>query len=624
MTKKSLVTFILAGSAIGLASPSLLAQDGIVEKNEKRSPVQRTAKLNPGANQSDAPPHGNTEFPHVFRTIDGLFNNRDKPDWGVAGIGFLRGVDAAYADGVESPSGFDRPNVRDISNALCAQDGISIPNTLGLSDYMWQWGQFLDHDITETPVADPSEEFDILIPTGDAWFDPISTGIVTMPLDRSAYIYADGMRQQINNITAYIDASNVYGSEEDRTHELRANDGTGKLKTSDGDLLPFNANGFDNAGGSDNTDLFLAGDIRANEQVGLTAMHTLFVREHNRLAERIAAEHPQFSGDDIFEHARAFVAAEMQAITFKEFLPKLLGENTIPRYHGYRENVDAGVSNLFATATYRVGHTMISTEILRVDADGSPSDEGNLDVATAFFNPSEISEYGIDSVLRGLAAQEAQDIDVFVIDDLRNLLFGPPGAGGLDLTSLNMQRGRDHGLPSYNEVRVAFGRMPATSFDQINPDPDIQDRFEAVYESVDQVDPWIGMLAEPHRDGAFVGETLMRVLRDQFMRFRDGDRFWYESYLPQQLINDVNRMTLARVIRANTSIGSELQGDVFKVDQNCLADIAEPFGVMDFFDISGFLELFSSGDIAADMNYDGALDFFDVSMFIQAFSDGCE
>lgn len=624
MTKKSLVHYIIAGSAIGFASPSLLAQDGAGDTNEKRSPVQRTAKINPGANQSDAPPPGDTVFPRDIRTIDGLFNNRDEPEWGAAGIAFLRGVVADYGDGFESPSGFDRPNVRDISNALCAQDGLSIPNTLGLSDYMWQWGQFLDHDITETPIADPPEAFDILIPTGDAWFDPSFSGIVTMPLDRSAYVYADGMRQQINNITAYIDASNVYGSEEERTHELRTNDGTGKLKTSDGDLLPFNTSGFDNAGGSDNTDLFLAGDIRANEQVGLIAMHTLFVREHNRLAERIATEHPQLSGDELFEHARAFVAAEMQAITYNEFLPKLLGRNALPPYHGYREHVDAGVTNLFATAGYRVGHTMISTEILRVDADGSPSAGGNLDVATAFFNPSEISEHGIDSVLRGLAAQEAQDIDVYVIDDLRNLLFGPPGAGGFDLTSLNMQRGRDHGLPSYNEVRVAFGRMPATSFAQINPDPDVQARFEAAYESVDQVDPWIGMLAEPHRNGAFVGETLMRVLREQFVRFRDGDRFWYESYLPPHLVDDVNRMTLARIIRANTEIAMELHGDVFEVHRVCYGDFAPPFGVMDFFDVSAFLNLYSSNDPRADMDHNGTLDFFDVTEFISAMQAGCE
>lgn len=624
MTHNPLVAFLLAGSVIGLVRTPLMAQEADQVQREQRSPVQRSAKLSHGANQADAPPPGPTVFPRDIRAIDGLFNNRIEPEWGAAGIAFSRSVFSDYGDGTDSPSGSDRPNVRDISNALCAQDGVSIPNTLGLSDFMWQWGQFLDHDITETPLADPAEAFDILVPTGDVWFDPYSTGVVAIPMDRSAYVYKNGVRQQINNITAYIDASNVYGSEEDRTHELRTNDGTGKLKTSEGNLLPFNVNGFDNAGSSTDPTLFLGGDIRANEQVGLTAMHTLFVREHNRIAQRIANENPQLSGDEIFEHARAFIAGEMQAITYNEFLPKLIGPDAMPRFDRYREGLNAGVSNLFATAAYRVGHTMISSEILRLNADGSASDEGSLDVATAFFNPSEIIDHGIDSLLRGLAGQRAQNIDVFVIDDLRNLLFGPPGAGGLDLTSLNMQRGRDHGLPTYNEVRVAFGRMPVTSFDQINPDPEIQARFESVYANVDQVDPWIGLLAEPHREGAFVGETLMRVLRDQFLRFRDGDRFWYETYLPPRMVDEVNHMTLARIIRANTDIAMELQDDVFMVRHACYGDFAAPFGVINFFDVSSFLELYDAGDEAADMNQDGSLNFYDVAEFISAVQGGCE
>jgi len=608
---------------IGLGTTPLLAQEATDKDQDQRSPVHRGARLSPGANQADAPPPGPTQFPRDVRTIEGSFNNRVDPQRGAAGIGFLRTLQDRYGDGTDAPSGADRPNVRDISNAVCAQDGVSITNTLGLSDYMWQWGQFLDHDITETPIADPSEAFDIQIPHGDAWFDPFSTGTVTMPMDRSAYVYANGARQQINNITAYIDASNVYGSEEDRTHELRTNDGTGRLKTSEGDLLPFNVNGFDNAGSSTDPSLFLGGDIRANEQVGLTAMHTLFVREHNRQAARIASQNPQLSGDEIFEHARAFVAAEMQAITYNEFLPKLLGPDAIPPYRGYREDVDAGITNLFATAAYRVGHTMISTEILRIDADGSTSEEGNLDVATAFFNPLQIIDHGIDSVLRGLAAQEAQDIDVYVIDDLRNLLFGPPGAGGFDLTSLNMQRGRDHGLPGYNEVRVAFGRPAITSFDQITPDPDTQARLASVYTSVDQIDPWLGMLAEPHRPGAFVGETHMRVLRDQFVRLRDGDRFWYESYLPQQMVDDVNQTTLARIIRANTDIGMELTDDVFAVRALCSADLAAPFGQLDVFDVFAYLDRFNSGAPSADIDEDGTLDVFDVFGFLELFEAGC-
>ncbi len=621
--RKNERTVFIAALGIGLLGTNALAQDSDPENPPKRSPVQRTIDTLGDREIPAARPGGLAVFPFDFRPIDGVANNTLNPEWGASGIEFIRALPADYADGVGSPSGENRPSARMISNLVAAQDGTDIPNQLGYSDFIWQWGQFLDHDIDETPIGSPSEAFDISVPVGDAWFDPSSTGIATIPLDRSAWTMVDGVREQLNLITAYIDASNVYGSEEARALELRSLDGTGKLKTSDGNLLPYNINGFSNAPTGADPSFFLAGDVRANEQVGLTAMHTLFMREHNRLAEQIAAEHPAFSGDRIYEHARAMVVAEMQAITFNEFLPKLLGQRAMPRYRGYRPRVDASIANVFANAAYRVGHTMLSTQILRLDESGQEIEAGHLDLAAAFFVPNEIVENGIDPLLRGLASQHAQDIDSYVIDDVRNFLFGAPGAGGFDLVSLNIQRGRDHGLPSYNAVRTAFGRQPATSFAQVNPDPVVMQRLSSAYDSVDDIDAWVGLLAEKHRPGAFVGETLLRVLRDQFTRLRDGDRFWYQSYLPRHLVRQVNRTSLADIIRRNTGIGNEIQDDVFKVQTRCLADLAEPHGVLNFSDVVEFIRLFNDGDLAADFDGNGVLGFGDVIAFIQEFTQGC-
>lgn len=632
MINTALRVILISGSVLAIAATLTPAQNSKAPKKnlkaseqspESRSKFQRGPRLTKGAKGTSEQQRGGTTFPADIRSIDGLHNNLANPEWGAAGIALERLMPPSYDDGTDAPSGSDRPNVRMISNTICDQVGHTVPNSLGLSDYIWQWGQFLDHDIDETPIQNPSEEFDIAIPMGDAWFDPASTGIATMPLDRSAYIYIDGVRQQINNITAYIDGSNVYGSEETRTAELRANDGTGKLKASAGNLLPFNSNGFDNAPTSADPSFFLAGDIRSNEQVGLTAMHTLFMREHNRQAEQIALENPSYTGDEIFEHARAIVAAQIQAITFNEFLPKLLGSDAISPYSGYDSSINAGIMNIFATAAYRVGHTMLSSEIRRVDIGGFTNPSGNIDLADAFFNPSHLQSHGIDPLLRGLAAQQAQEIDLYVMDDVRNFLFGPPGAGGLDLASMNLQRGRDHGLPDYNQVRASVGLAPVTSFNEITTDPEFVTRLEAAYTSVDQVDAWIGLLAEPHRPGAFVGETLMRVLRDQFVSLRDGDRYWYESYLPTEMVNEINQTTLASIIRANTDIGPELQEDVFLARTPCEGDFAAPFGALDFFDVSSYLGMFTNNDPASDLNNDGALDFFDLSVFLQAYHAGC-
>ncbi|MEM6915769.1 MAG: peroxidase family protein [Verrucomicrobiota bacterium] len=506
------------------------------------------------------------EFPSEFRTISGFGNNLRHEEWGAADIPLLRRTTVDYADGVDAPSGEDLVSPREISNAVCAQE-VDTYNRRMATDYLWQWGQFLDHDITLTPVNDHIEPFNIEVPAGDVFFDPTGTGTVEIGMDRSFSDSVNGIREQLNEITAFIDASNVYGSDEERAEALRALDGTGRLAVSEGNLLPFNTTGIPNAPSADASDFFLAGDFRANEQAGLLALHTLFVREHNYWAEVIARSNRDLSGDEIYEVARSIVGAEMQVITYQEFLPLLLGDDWLPRYRGYRKEVNPGITNVFATASYRVGHTMLSSQILRLDRRMREIDEGHLDLASAFFNPSLLTdEGGIEPILRGLASQPAQEVDTMLVDDVRNFLFGPPGAGGFDLASLNIQRGRDHGLPGFNEVRRNFGLRPIRDFDDLTPDRELQEAFESVYESVEDIDIWVGGLAERHVRGAMVGETFHAILRDQFLRLRDGDRFWYQNHLDRELQRLVEQQTLAKIIRRNTDIVKEVQDEVFKVN----------------------------------------------------------
>lgn len=504
----------------------------------------------------------------TWRSIDGTGNNLDHLEMGATETPLSRIANSDYGDGISSLAGEGRASARSISNIVCDQED-SIPNPLNASDFVWQWGQFVDHDIDLTEGADPAEPADIAVPAGDAWFDPFATGVATIGLSRSAWDHdsgtgADNPREQVNQITAWIDASNVYGSDEVRANALRTHDGTGQLRTSDGDLLPFNEEGLPNAGGTGAT-LFLAGDIRANEQVGLLAMHTLFVREHNRLAVRLARRNREASGDDIYEMARAIVGAQMQAITYKEFLPALLGPGAIGEWRGYDPSVDASIRNEFSTASYRFGHSLLSPTLLRLDRRGNEIAEGNLALRDAFFRPDRISnEGGIEPILRGLAAQVCQTVDPHVVDDVRNFLFGPPGSGGFDLASLNIQRGRDHGLPSFNEIRAAYGLPRAEGFEDLTDDVARQQALFAAYGDVDAVDAWIGGLAEDPVPGAMVGPTLRTVLADQFRVLRDGDRFWYEGQLSRRDRRTVERMTLAKIIRANTSIrGRQVPRDVF-------------------------------------------------------------
>jgi hypothetical protein len=503
------------------------------------------------------------------RSIDGSGSNREDPQMGAAHTPLLRLFEAAYADGVSALAGPERPSPRAISNAASHQHGRS-PIDRRVSDYFWQWGQFLDHDIDLTGPAEPSEPQDVPVPPGDPFFDPDGHGTAIIPFDRSIYDPTSGTgpdnpREQQNEITAWIDASNVYGSDPLRASALRTHDDTGRLATSPGRLLPFNTDGLPNVGGPD-PGLFLAGDVRANEQVGLTALHTLFVREHNRLARSLRRRHPHLSGEKIYQRARRIVIAEMQVITYQEFLPVLLGPNALAPYRGYDRSVDARIANEFSTAAYRFGHSALSAKLMRLDRKLRETPAGHLALRDAFFAPQRITdEGGIEPLLRGLAWQVCQQVDVRVIDDVRNFLFGRPDSGGFDLVALNLQRGRDHGLPSYNAARVALGLPAAQDFADISSDPDVQARLDAAYAHVDDIDLWIGGLAEDHVSGAKVGPTYHAILVDQFEALRDGDRFWYTRTLGGKQRHAVERTRLSHIIRRNTKIGGEIPVDVFHV-----------------------------------------------------------
>ena len=542
--------------------PNPILQQADEDRDNTASPARRINRQNP-------PPQDQEQTNTDIRTFNGTNNNQNNRDFGAAHTQLRRIVPIDYSDGIAALSGNSRPSARAISNIVSNQTG-TISNSQNASDFLWQWGQFLDHDIDLSDGTNPTESADIAIPSGDEFFDPNNTNAVTMPFNRSIYDVDSGTssqdpRQQLNEISAWIDASNVYGSDTERALALRTLDGSGKLKSSEGNLLPFNIDGLSNAGG-DSSSLFLAGDVRANEQVGLTTMHTLFMREHNRLAEQIATRQPNFSGDEIYQSARKIVGAEVQKITYQEYLPALLGRNALRPYRGYRANIDAGISNLFSTAAYRYGHSALSPSLLRLNADGSESSFGHLALRDAFFAPQRLStEGGIEPVLRGLAGQVCQAIDPFVIDDVRNFLFGQPGQGGFDLVALNIQRGRDHGLASYNASRIALGLEAAQDFDDISSNTEIQNRLRTAYGSVDNIDVWVGGLAEDRVNRGMVGELIATVLVQQFEALRDGDRFWYENNLSNAERRLLGRSRLADIIRRNTDIDSEITNNVFLV-----------------------------------------------------------
>ena len=511
-------------------------------------------------------------LPAEYRTIDGTGNNLVHPEWGSTGIPLLRMHPAAYpgdGSGNEILAMPEYPNPRTISNTIADQAGQLTPNVNGMTDMVWQWGQFLDHDISLTdnhpsngtaPI--PVEANDILGP------DPI-------PFHRSNFFPGTGLdrlnpREQINQITAFIDASQVYGSDTERAAALRQGRG-GLMLVSDDQLLPLNSGGMANAGGT-GAEMFLAGDIRANEQVGLTAMHTLFVREHNRLSGLLQERMPVAGDEEIFQLARKIVGAEIQAITYQEFLPALLGPFAPDHEdYAYSETVNPAIANEFSTVLFRFGHSLLSPKLLLMDSDGGPA--GAMDLRSAFFNPDFLREDAsrVGKIVVGLAMNRAQTPDNMMVDDARNFLFGPPGAGGMDLAALNIQRSRDHGLPDYNSIRESYGLPAVTSFEEITHDERTQKVLEELYGDVNQIGPWIGGLADDQLPGSTLGELATVALVDQFTRLRDGDRFFYvgdidlRSDLVLELV-DLETLRLSDIVLANTDM-VEVPQDMFLVPE---------------------------------------------------------
>ncbi|QEG41026.1 peroxidase family protein [Roseimaritima ulvae] len=518
---------------------------------------QRRGEIDPTDrpdNSSDDPAEDVTT---EYRTIDGTGNNLENPELGSAGSELLRVAENDYADGISEPAGEDRPSAREISNTVSDADPEGTFSERDLSSYVYLWGQFLDHDIDLSLTPEDEADaisFAVEVPADDALFDPFGTGEVTIPLTRSEVAdgtgtSTDNPAEQVNSITSWIDGSQIYGSSQEVADSLRSFEG-GRLLITDDGLLPTDEDGN-----------IMAGDIRAAENLGLTAMQTLFLREHNRVADEISAADPDLSDEEIYQQARATVIAELQSITYNEFLPALLGEDALSDYEGYDSSVDASVANEYSTAAFRFGHSTLNDGFGFFDNDGL-SAEDPISLADAFFNPSLLEDYGIDTLLKASASHLSQEIDLEVVDNLRNFLFGAPGSGGLDLVSLNIQRGRDHGLADFNSVRVAYGLDAYESFDQITSDAELAADLESLYGDINNIDLWVGLLAEDHAEDSSLGETATTIIADQFERLRDGDRFYYENTLTQSQIRQVENTTLSDIIEMNTN-NTNLQSNIF-------------------------------------------------------------
>ena len=512
-----------------------------------------------------------------YRTFDGTNNNigAQKGEWGATEIPLLRELPTEYgkSDPKNSIGGLSNLTPRKISNVLC-DEPVTIFNSRNLSTFIYVWGQFLDHDINLTPTGN-TEYSPIVLPNDEKIFtEPI-------PFYRSEVASGTGVtnpRQQLNLTTAWIDASVVYGSDSTRASWLRTKK-YGKLKTSANNLLPWNTLNNEESGDIDinapsmandnnhKTKAYVAGDIRAGEHPGITSLHTLFVREHNRICDKLIAQGLK-NDEEIYQKARKEIGALIQAITYQEFLPAL--GISLSSYTGYKESVRPDILNTFATASYRIGHTMVADEVALRSLDCEKIDGGSLELVDVFFNPEFVNKYGIDPFLKGLSGHKQYETNTEINSTLRNFLFGnssSPVRFGLDLAAINIQRGRDHGLPNYKVARAFYTGNNINNFSQITSNPAKAAALQSLYGNVNNIDLWIGLLSEDLLPGKSVGRTMHEMLKVQFEKMRDGDYYFYKNdpFLPNNIKNEMSSVRLSDVIKRNTTLNN-LQSNVFFIN----------------------------------------------------------
>jgi hypothetical protein len=592
------------------------------------------------------------------RSLDGAGNNVAHPDWGWAGTPYLRVAPPRYADGAGSPA--RGPGTRYVSNRVFNDLGQDVFSERDVSQWAWAWGQFMDHTFGLAQESGESR------PIPFAATDPLErfrNDLGTMPFRRDTAAAGTGAsaaspREQVNTVSSFIDGWSVYGGTRERLEWLRvgpvdgemANNGASLLLTPDGHLPRATARGNPAAAPGMKTDgrlrlapqtAAVAGDVRANENMALTAIHTLFAREHNRIVRALPAT---LSAEERFQIARRVVSAEQQYVTYREFLPAVGVK--LPPYRGYDPAVNPTLTNEFATVAYRA-HSMIHGEF-ELEVAGR---EVVVSLGEAFFNPDLVRAVGLGPILHALTREAQYRNDEQIDDSLRSVLFqlpGPgapdpaacfldPGATGCfqgvqDLGALDVERGRDHGMPAYNELRKAFGLGPRRTFRAITgerserfprhrlidaskpiDDPSILSfvelrdaegrlvprggdeddgiarsarrrsplaaRLKAVYGSVKKVDAFTGMVSEPHLPGSELGELQHAIWARQFDALRTGDRFFYRH---DPALDEIRarygvdyRHTLAELSALNTGVGAEeLPPNVFFVR----ADEAEEDG----------------------------------------------
>ncbi|XP_054199622.1 thyroid peroxidase isoform X14 [Homo sapiens] len=493
----------------------------------------------------------------------------DHPRWGASNTALARWLPPVYEDGFSQPrgwnpgflyNGFPLPPVREVTRHVIQVSNEVVTDDDRYSDLLMAWGQYIDHDIAFTPQSTSKAAFgggsdcQMTCENQNPCF-PIqlpeearpAAGTACLPFYRSSAACGTGdqgalfgnlstanPRQQMNGLTSFLDASTVYGSSPALERQLRnwtSAEGLlrvhARLRDSGRAYLPFVPPRAPAAcapepgiPGETRGPCFLAGDGRASEVPSLTALHTLWLREHNRLAAALKALNAHWSADAVYQEARKVVGALHQIITLRDYIPRILGPEAFQQYvgpyEGYDSTANPTVSNVFSTAAFRFGHATIHPLVRRLDASFQEHpDLPGLWLHQAFFSPW--------TLLRG----------------------------------------------GYNEWREFCGlprlETPADLSTAI-ASRSVADKILDLYKHPDNIDVWLGGLAENFLPRARTGPLFACLIGKQMKALRDGDWFWWENshVFTDAQRRELEKHSLSRVICDNTGL-TRVPMDAFQV-----------------------------------------------------------
>uniref|UniRef100_T1KCF3 NAD(P)H oxidase (H2O2-forming) n=1 Tax=Tetranychus urticae TaxID=32264 RepID=T1KCF3_TETUR len=508
------------------------------------------------------------DYSEIYQSYDGWYNNKDKPNLGSTGSSLSRLTSARYQDGVGKPLISDLPNPFHLSSLLSTNDNENIVNRLGKNALLVFFGEHVTNEIVDTRIQSscPPEYFDVEIPSDHEFKRKLGRSF--MPFIRGKYSQETGKsvnnpRKMISDATPYIDGGTIYGRSKMVTDQLRSFE-SGRLRSdiSNKNFPAKNRNGLPNDNEpiyQNNTNsahmesvkrFYATGDYHANENPFLLAINIMWFRWHNLIADKLRKNNRHWDDEKIFNTARKWVIASQQQVIINEWLPIWTGKS-LTKYNGYKKSVDPSVSHLFSGSAMRYGHVLVpptvklwfdvcdqsynvnKRKLRQIKRKNNPLyNTSPVKLCNSFFSSFNLTEKSYKSFFLSLTVTSSRPDGASISKNLRRRTYGPIDFTRRDLASVNIQRGRDFGLPDYLSTRSLFnlpvyGDMYSINSNLWNSSTTNFHKISTLYKNVNDIDVYFGGLMESNANG--IGETFREIINEQFTRIRDSDYFWYQN-----------------------------------------------------------------------------------------------